>query len=169
MKLLGILVAGFLTAAVALPASANVLNFTITGDYSAQFQMNSHPVVGAPGPGFVAGFYGVPGTFQNASSTSADVFFYHGSNIGGVTLTDPFTSVQLLQAIGAQVYTGSEYFPVFSSGVFNFTGPNSTESYTLTITSSIPEPASWGLMIGGFGLAGAALRQRRVGMTFRPL
>lgn len=29
------------------------------------------------------------------------------------------------------------------------------------ITSGVPEPASWALMIGGFGLAGVALRQRR--------
>jgi hypothetical protein len=25
----------------------------------------------------------------------------------------------------------------------------------------VPEPASWALMIGGFGLAGAALRRRK--------
>lgn len=29
------------------------------------------------------------------------------------------------------------------------------------ITSAVPEPATWGLMITGFGLAGAALRRRR--------
>jgi len=29
-------------------------------------------------------------------------------------------------------------------------------------TAAVPEPASWALMIGGFGLAGAALRRRRL-------
>ena len=32
--------------------------------------------------------------------------------------------------------------------------------FTATLTSSAPEPATWALMIGGFGLAGAALRRR---------
>jgi hypothetical protein len=27
--------------------------------------------------------------------------------------------------------------------------------------AGVPEPASWALMIGGFGLAGASLRRRR--------
>jgi probable HAF family extracellular repeat protein len=31
----------------------------------------------------------------------------------------------------------------------------------LDVTPGVPEPASWAMMIGGFGLAGAALRRRR--------
>ena len=34
-----------------------------------------------------------------------------------------------------------------------------TATFTL-ISASVPEPATWALMIGGFGLAGAALRRR---------
>jgi hypothetical protein len=35
------------------------------------------------------------------------------------------------------------------------------------LTSAVPEPATWALMISGFGLAGAALRRerRRKGLT----
>ena len=36
-----------------------------------------------------------------------------------------------------------------------------TASLTSQATGSVPEPASWLLMIGGFGLAGAALRRRK--------
>jgi len=32
---------------------------------------------------------------------------------------------------------------------------------SVTVGKPVPEPASWALMIGGFGLAGAALRRRR--------
>ncbi|MEK7429367.1 MAG: PEPxxWA-CTERM sorting domain-containing protein [Pseudomonadota bacterium] len=33
---------------------------------------------------------------------------------------------------------------------------------TIDLTSAVPEPATWALMICGFGLAGATLRQRRL-------
>ena len=36
------------------------------------------------------------------------------------------------------------------------------------LTAAVPEPASWALMIGGFGLVGASLRRRRIAMTMRP-
>ena len=37
-----------------------------------------------------------------------------------------------------------------------------TLAYRLDGPAGVPEPASWALMIGGFGLAGAALRRRTV-------
>jgi hypothetical protein len=36
-----------------------------------------------------------------------------------------------------------------------------------TATAAVPEPASWAMMIGGFALAGGALRRRRAGAEVR--
>jgi hypothetical protein len=56
--------------------------------------------------------------------------------------------------------------PAWNSGTLrlyywdeNFT--DNTGSISANITAAIPEPASWALMIGGFGMAGAMLRRRR--------
>jgi hypothetical protein len=35
-----------------------------------------------------------------------------------------------------------------------------------TINSAAPEPASWAMMVGGFGLVGSAMRQRRTNLRF---
>ncbi len=40
-----------------------------------------------------------------------------------------------------------------------------TATFTQTVTGGVPEPASWALMIGGFGMAGAALRRRRTAVA----
>ena len=50
-------------------------------------------------------------------------------------------------------------------------GPTSSDSFTLLGTAavqpSVPEPASWMLMLGGFGMVGGALRARkRVSIRF---
>jgi len=65
--------------------------------------------------------------------------------------------------------------PDTSSGQFFFSIPVLASSYRIDITNgtdyatifgeaqtgAVPEPATWGLLIGGFGLAGASLRRRR--------
>jgi hypothetical protein len=38
-------------------------------------------------------------------------------------------------------------------------------SFTIQGSAGVPEPATWALMIGGFGLAGAALRRRRTAIA----
>jgi len=48
----------------------------------------------------------------------------------------------------------NDIYDTFGSGGF-------VVEYSLSANAGVPEPASWALMIGGFGLAGAALRRRR--------
>ncbi len=39
---------------------------------------------------------------------------------------------------------------------------NVDPNWTITTTADVPEPASWALLIAGFGLTGAVMRRRRV-------
>ena len=43
---------------------------------------------------------------------------------------------------------------------------NHVEGEYITIGKLVPEPATWAMMIGGFALAGAALRRRRYSVVF---
>lgn len=48
------------------------------------------------------------------------------------------------------------------SGAGTFVGNLGVEGVTGITAGAVPEPASWALMIGGFGLVGAAMRRRAV-------
>jgi hypothetical protein len=65
---------------------------------------------------------------------------------------------------------------LWQTGQFSFQGTGGTQTIALaatipgnagvffdnvSVSGAVPEPASWALMIGGFGLTGAALRRRR--------
>jgi hypothetical protein len=39
-------------------------------------------------------------------------------------------------------------------------------NFVLTLSSAVPEPASWAMMIGGLALAGIAMRRRKVAVSF---
>jgi len=45
-------------------------------------------------------------------------------------------------------------------------GPTSSNAFTLTSNGAVPEPASWALMLGGFGIVGGAMRARRRTVAF---
>ncbi len=47
-------------------------------------------------------------------------------------------------------------------GISQATAPGTSYTYAVSFAdSAVPEPASWAMMIGGFGVAGAAMRTRR--------
>lgn len=58
-----------------------------------------------------------------------------------------------------QYYLGDRRAYTTLSVTFDSAGPS---SYLLKAQAGIPEPGAWALMIGGFGLAGASLRRRRL-------
>jgi hypothetical protein len=78
----------------------------------------------------------------------------------GLTLTGGATAeVAHFQALGAAwAATHDESNSNFADAIYSVGG--NTQGFV--IAGEVPEPASWALMIAGFGMAGAMLRRRRL-------
>jgi hypothetical protein len=90
----------------------------------------------------------IPGTFK----------FYFGDD-GFEGFDSDFGSY-----FGPQLFTGTVEAPTFKTGTFAL--DDGAETLTISAAAGgggVPEPASWTLMVLGFGGLGAALRQRRAG------
>lgn len=73
---------------------------------------------------------------------------------GGLTQHQAFTPTNATVTLGAGTYDLT-----FTAHTAN--GDNSALIDKVSITAAVPEPAMWGLMIGGFGLTGTAMRRSR--------
>lgn len=162
MKLLAVLLAATATLASATPAAAVTLKFDITGDYTASFLLDSSPTPDFVEDGYLFAITQVPG-FPNVPDGFADVSFFSQGAAGGLLVSKDNNGFAdyLLEAVGPQLYSGTEAAPTFAAGIYQLEGLSSTPSqFTLTI-SAVPEASTWGMAIAGFGIAGAALRRRR--------
>lgn len=140
-------------------ANAVVLQFTLTGDYSATWQLNStvNPDVVGPDEGFI--LWDVEG-FDDAILGVADLTFYNAAIGGGLEIYDFWNDVYLLSTDGPQLYSGSEANPAFLLGTFTLSEYEGTGTYTLTIAAvdappgpaPVPEPATGALLLGGLAL-----------------
>lgn len=71
-------------------------------------------------------------------------------------------------------YNHCDYADVASGYLFDFGyGVTSNGSYSVaetwlvrSVSGAVPEPATWAMMIGGFALAGAAMRRRATKVSF---
>lgn len=54
----------------------------------------------------------------------------------------------------------------FIFDAFNAEGNTSIDNIVVHVRDAVPEPANWAMMIGGFALAGAAMRRRRAAVRF---
>jgi hypothetical protein len=113
-----------------------------------------------------------PGSFEQTLATPAQAFsfLFSGLPATGASLKLNFVggtseTVNLYTAAGNQT-SGRLTFhrnggtnPSITSVIFS--SLNSNVSYNIdSLASAAPEPAAWGLLIVGFGMAGAALRRR---------
>jgi len=140
-------------------ANAALYQFTVSGDYSASWQMDSAPTPDLALPALGITFGDVRGVYANAVSDLADVSFFVGSFGGGMSIEDYYGGAFLLVADGPQIYEGSAEAPLFHTGTYALTEYQGTAAYTLTI-AAVPEPATYGMLLAGMALVAVAARRR---------
>lgn len=161
MKLKHVLMAVAAPAALAAaPADAAVFTFTLTGAYTGNFEIDDSEF---DEPADFGDYFEVAATGTIGDRTGSHVVAFNTIGFdGGVTLGDDFANLW-----GEQLFTGTTAAPTLRTGTFSLLLDGQPDQVaTLTIAApavaAIPEPMTWGLMVLGFGAAGAAMRRRRV-------
>jgi hypothetical protein len=165
---LAALVAGStLALCVAMPASATVMNWSLTGtDLSASGQFTVSSVANGDGSHTVTG---VTGTQTVGLITSAIT----GLSSYAAADQELFTLLPYVDLAGISFSTmGLGDFNIFSNGgnfelsstidSVGYPGNGSPVTFEVTdVAPGVPEPATWAMMLMGFGLIGATLRDGR--------
>lgn len=145
----------------AVPASAAPFLFELTGSRNATFIIDtttprdfqsSNAFGDQISYNSVAGTYG--GTAQNAQVGFGTNIFAQ-LNIGG-------TPLGFTQFAGPNLFSLVNSAPVFNVGTFALTSivSGSSSLRISAVTAAVPEPASWAMMLVGFGSIGYAMRRR---------
>ncbi|QQV76566.1 PEPxxWA-CTERM sorting domain-containing protein [Sphingomonas aliaeris] len=182
MKSLYLAAALAATALTATSASAATpltvtYNGTITGSSVGQTNNLNGPVVFTglttleDASNGVFQFSSFTALYQNALFTFADASASFANPEGtvlnlftGTTLITSFnfapgTNFMVGQDFATTLGAGGTFTVTPSAGNVNFTGGVGT--VTSAVAAAVPETATWGMMIAGFGMMGAALRARR--------
>lgn len=147
-----------LASVAAVPAEATRFDFQM-GDYSwsidndlAPYQNDADGVV----------YAGVESLQAGNAGPVFDIDFFSDANDGGLRLTDS-VSGDLFAYSGPTLYSVANGTVRFGTGTFDLTSTSGNADAKLSITEApaVPEPATWAMMVLGFGVAGAALRHRR--------
>ena len=147
-------------------AHAALIQFNLTGDYTASWQLDTSIPPYDPLTGIWVTYIDVPGSFPGASTGVVDMTFYTPVLQGGFEIYDYNADVALVETIGPQLYTGPEESPTFLLGTFALTEIDGPGNYLLTISevaeAAVPEPATGVLVMGGLALMGASMRRKAV-------
>jgi len=136
--------------------------------YDSRFFFDTEPTsvqtTGTAATTAFGGFLGiplVPSTFFSGANIRVDANIFPGFNQFPTATRIPFSLVE--GDLGLRVTIGGENF----FGYARIAGPNITVAFNdiagaAIIAGTVPEPASWALMILGFGAVGGVLRRRSV-------
>lgn len=165
MKTMNIFLAGF-AAALAPTAHAAPYYFTITGPQAVTFSLDSSPIPTSVSNNEYFRTDGINSLLDGHAST-LDIGFSSSTYYLGADLLISPSVGKLFITTGMQLYTGTETAPTFKIGTFKLGGFkigsfSSPSGYNITIASSaVPEPATWAMMLAGFGMVGLAMRRHR--------
>lgn len=142
-------------AFAAVPADAAVFTFTLTGAYTASFEIEEDEFLT---PNDFGDYFEVAANGTIGGRTGNHIVAFNTTGFdGGLTLGDEFTNLW-----GAQLFTGTTADPVLRTGMFTLLIDGQAGRAVSLNIAAVPEPMTWGLMVVGFGAAGAAMRRRRV-------
>ena len=158
------------------PATAQTAHFVLTGAEQADFSIALHPDAADIDPGGFQQFGSYDDTLFGATVNGSLngvpqqilLHFYTAAGGGGLDVIGTFgDGFFRISPAGPPVFTGAVDAPTFVVGEYDFDSDfefPTNRSYHLSITSetgAVPEPATWALMIVGFGTLGACLRGRQ--------
>jgi hypothetical protein len=123
---------------------------------------------------FANAFGGLNASFNGKPLNRLSFIVRDGSD-GQQTLSDllvngtSFDGLSSTNGITYYTTTGNFRNSFSVSGTLGLTGPFTAgaegDSLQVLVGNAVPEPAAWAMMIGGFGLAGAAMRRRSATQT----
>ena len=151
---------GAVTPAPDFPPETTTGGHTIFADGSATQFINFNTAAPVTIAGFVASISSDGPGSSDRGFTSISLF---GSSDGGMNYTQ-IDSTAIVPTLGGQTVTFS--FAPVTGQFFRFEGtPSSNGSRILELDAvgiaAVPEPATWAMMIGGFGMLGGTLRRRQ--------
>ena len=154
----------------ALPAAAAPILFDLTGSRTATFTIdtNTMPTTQTTSAfGTQISYAVVPGTF-NGTAGNATVGFATGNIFADLNITGTSLGFTQFVSPGGDLFSLVNNRPVFNLGTFNLTSIVSGNS-TLRISAAaaVPEPATWGMLLFGFGALGGILRYGKATARFR--
>lgn len=98
-------------------------------------------------------FAGVPAQFSVYSSLGTSLYFGSGLTTGGgFAVGAPGSFGVIIDDLGGTPVLGYAQYVTDAGNYYTFKGD--------VTVAGVPEPATWALLIAGFGLAGAGLRRR---------